>query len=570
MAEPAPGELRYKAFLSYSHKDAAIAARLHRKLEAYRLPRRLVGRVTPRGPVPPRLAPIFRDREEMAASTDLSETVRAALAESGALIVLCSPDAAASMWVAEEIATFRALHPGAPVLAAIVAGAPPDCFPEPLRTRGPDGAWHEPLATDLRRSGDGRHLGLLKLVAGLTGVGLDDLVQRDAHRRIRRVTAVTVAALAAMLIMAALTAVALGARQEADRQRAEAEGLIEFMLTDLRDRLKGVGRLDALTAVNERALRYYGRQEDLRRLPETALLTRSRILHAMGEDDLDRGNETAALTAFRAAHRTTAELLERRPGDPSRIFAHAQSEYWVGRVHELRREWAAAQRQFTRYADGAARLIGLESGNPDYMMEMGWGAQNLGAVQLNGTRDFDAAQRSFEEAARWFRRAGSVPSARQAAQQEEANALGWLADSFYARRMWRRSLTARLQQYRISKSLFVADPANVVRAFRLAISERAVAQTATHARAPALSRQFMRDAYARAQWLTTRERENAEWLLFRTLVECDLASASQETRGEIPLRELRMNIASAGNVLASQNNSRLSELTTCLVRVRQP
>ena len=129
MEDGRPDGLRYTAFLSYSHKDAAAAGRLHRRLETYRMPKRLVGTERARGPVPARLAPIFRDREELPAATDLSETVRAALAQSGALIVLCSPAAAGSLWVAEEIETFRKLHPGRPILAAVLDSDPPDCFP---------------------------------------------------------------------------------------------------------------------------------------------------------------------------------------------------------------------------------------------------------------------------------------------------------------------------------------------------------------------------------------------------------------------------------------------------------
>ncbi|MEI9851855.1 MAG: TIR domain-containing protein [Sphingomonas sp.] len=132
--------------------------------------------------------------------------MRAALAASDSLIVLCSPHAAASPWVAREIEAFRELNPGRPVLAAIVDGEPADCFPSALSSAGA-----EPLAADLRRSGDGQRLGFLKLVAGLTGVGLDALVQRDAARQIRRVTAVTLVAIAATLVMAVLTVVALSA-----------------------------------------------------------------------------------------------------------------------------------------------------------------------------------------------------------------------------------------------------------------------------------------------------------------------------------------------------------------------
>ena len=62
----------YRAFLSYSHGDKALAKRLHREVESYRIPANLVGKSTLVGKVPRRLRPIFRDREELPASGDLS------------------------------------------------------------------------------------------------------------------------------------------------------------------------------------------------------------------------------------------------------------------------------------------------------------------------------------------------------------------------------------------------------------------------------------------------------------------------------------------------------------------
>ena len=69
---------KYRAFLSYSHRDGKWGSWLHKALESYRPPKQLVGKVTPRGAVPKRLAPIFRDREEFPAADDLSAQVRAA------------------------------------------------------------------------------------------------------------------------------------------------------------------------------------------------------------------------------------------------------------------------------------------------------------------------------------------------------------------------------------------------------------------------------------------------------------------------------------------------------------
>ena len=67
--------MRYSAFISYNHKDRSWAAWLHRELERYRLPQALVGRASPLGPLERRLPPVFQDREELAASTNLANSV---------------------------------------------------------------------------------------------------------------------------------------------------------------------------------------------------------------------------------------------------------------------------------------------------------------------------------------------------------------------------------------------------------------------------------------------------------------------------------------------------------------
>jgi tetratricopeptide (TPR) repeat protein len=210
---------------------------LHRTLEAYRLPRRLVGRETPRGPAPRRLTPIFRDRDELPASGDLGGELRGALARSLNLIVVCSPRAARSPWVNEEILTFKRVHGEGPVLALIVAGEPgasaaggeaEECFPPALRFRlAGDGSLGEapahPVAADMRPQGDGQRAALQKLIAGLTGVPLDELVQRETQRRLQTVSALAAGSLAGMALTGGLAVYANELRIEANHQRRVAE-----------------------------------------------------------------------------------------------------------------------------------------------------------------------------------------------------------------------------------------------------------------------------------------------------------------------------------------------------------
>jgi hypothetical protein len=185
---------RYKAFISYAHADEKWARWLHRALESYRPPKRLVGTTTPMGEVPPRLAPVFRDREELASSTDLGADLTAALEASAAQVVICSRASARSHWVNEEILAFKRLGRAGRIFSLIVDGEPyssnsadtadEECFPPALRYHlDADGELSdrpaEPIAADARPGKDGKNHAKIKLLAGLLGVGFDDLRQRE-------------------------------------------------------------------------------------------------------------------------------------------------------------------------------------------------------------------------------------------------------------------------------------------------------------------------------------------------------------------------------------------------------
>src|SRR5262252_4803075 len=229
---------RYRAFLSYSHRDAKWGAWLHKSLESYRPPKQIVGTVTPRGPVPKRLTPIFRDREELASATDLGTVINEALSQSACQIVICSPSSARSKWVNEEILAFKRLGREDRIFCLIVDGEPyasndpahadEECFPPALRYRlGADGELStvptEPIAADARPGKDGRNNAKLKLIAGLLGVGFDGLRQREQRRRQRQLFAIASGAIAGMVLTTGLATAALIARAQAQRQTVIAK-----------------------------------------------------------------------------------------------------------------------------------------------------------------------------------------------------------------------------------------------------------------------------------------------------------------------------------------------------------
>jgi tetratricopeptide (TPR) repeat protein len=223
MSDPLP--IKYRAFLSYSHADAKWSTWLHQQLERFRIAKELAGRETPIGPVPSSLRPIFRDRDDFTGGTTLTEATIAALDLSAALIVICSTHAAGRPTINEEVRLFKLRHPTRPVIPIIVEGTPPDNFPSALRFEiNDDGSIsNRPvtvLAADLRDNGDGRSLGLAKVIAGLTGLSPDDIFRRyeRTRRRAVRIRTGIIAVLTLLLITAGASAVLF--RNELKRNQA--------------------------------------------------------------------------------------------------------------------------------------------------------------------------------------------------------------------------------------------------------------------------------------------------------------------------------------------------------------
>ena len=473
MAAGSPSSFGYRAFISYSHRDQAWAQWLHKAIETYRVPSRLVGQTTAAGVIPRRLAPIFRDRDELPSATDLGRKVDEALAQSANLIVICSPQAAASRWVNAEVLAYKRLGRADRIFCLIVGGEPnatdltdresEECFCDALRFAvGDDGKLThertEPIAADARPGGDGKAGARLKLIAGMLDVGFDALKQREQQRRNRRWAALAAASFAGMLLTGALSVYALRARGEAIAQRSEAEGLIEFMLGDLRKKLEPVGRLDVMDSVGERALAYYSAQ-NAGALDADSLGRRARALHLIGEVDDLRGNLDHALDVFQKAARSTSELLERAPNDGQRIFDHAQSVYWVGAVAFQRGQNDIAEKSFNEYKTLAERLVAIDPDKAEWQAEVGYAYSNLGTLLIKEGRSREAAD-AFERSLAISSALAKAAPEDAGLQLEAAQSHAWLADAREKTGMLEAALQERTTELAIEQAVLAVDPKN--------------------------------------------------------------------------------------------------------------
>ena len=391
---------RYRAFISYSHTDTAWANWLLKKLEGYRVSARFHGRTAPIGVVGARLAPVFRDRDELPTTSDLGETIRAALRESATLIVICSPSSAQSRWVQEEIVAFKRMHGERRVFAFIVAGEPKaegaadDCFSPALRREvASDGTLFGPraevVAADAREHADGKSMAFVRLVAGLLGVGFDDLRQRELQRRNRRLTLIAAASVTGMVLTLGLALAAWRARGEAvlarndaRRRQNDAEAVLAFMLGDFRDDLKKVGQLALLEKVGDRALSYFG-TADPRDLTDTALARHAKALTQVGDVRLDQARFADAVAEFTKAYAFSSALAARHPQDADMLFERAQAEYWVGAAARRRGDFPTTRVWYTRYLESENALVAIEGKKLRAQWESIYAHRNLAVLDMD-------------------------------------------------------------------------------------------------------------------------------------------------------------------------------------------
>ena len=236
---------RFDAFISYAHGDAAdMAAALEHGLE--RLARPWNRR---------RALNVYRDRSSLTASADLSESLRRTMLRSCRLLLLASPGAASSSWVAEEVGFWLSSRSADEVLIAVVAGdlqwSPADsdfdwstttCLPAVLA-----GAFSsEPKYADLRSLVDQDRWELddpsfrdvvAELSGALSGRNKDDLVGEDLRqfrkgRRIRRIGVGLLVVLTIASLAASVLAVVQQRRSEARAREVLAERLADISVTD--------------------------------------------------------------------------------------------------------------------------------------------------------------------------------------------------------------------------------------------------------------------------------------------------------------------------------------------------
>lgn len=188
--------LHYNAFISYKHapEDNRVAEAIHKGLERFHIPTKIQKQTGFR-----RINRIFRDTEELPITSNLNDTIAAALDNSDYLIVICSTNTKESIWVQREIEYFLRNHSIKQVYTVLVNGDPQQVIPEILQYENRQfqdqfGQMQtfrvpiEPLSCDYRMPlGKADKIELPRLVSGLIGCSYDELMNRRRQYVLKQV-----------------------------------------------------------------------------------------------------------------------------------------------------------------------------------------------------------------------------------------------------------------------------------------------------------------------------------------------------------------------------------------------
>ena len=445
------------------------------------MPKSLVGKKGSLGTIPSKLGSVFRDRAELAASADIGEHLRTALARSDFLIVLCSPASSVSPWVNTEIEAFREAGPERRerVLAVILSGDPEgDGFPPALRkgaapTGGAGG--RVPLAADFRPGRDRRRDAELRLIATLLGTGFDDLRRREAERRMRRLRGIVALAVVLVVGFAGLSAYAMEQRGQARREaaraltaRTEAEKLVDFMQLDLRERLTAIGKLDLLQPTNEKVRAYYETIATTENDPD-ALRRRAAAFYQQGMDLRNLKNVGAAMQALLTAATLGERLAVLAPQDTAALIVLADTRRLLANQRQEAGDTAGALREIAQADRRLVEAARIRPTDPEIAMRRASlrseEAESLirSGKTVRAAERLDGALRKLEELLASYPKMVGLPDRTIAVAWKLGVARRRMGDFARAEPAFRRSLA-------LAKELRDAAPGDIVRMRRYALS----------------------------------------------------------------------------------------------------
>lgn len=157
--------------------------------------------------------------------------------------------------------------------------------------------------------------------------------------------------------------------EEARAQRAQAEGLLEFMLGDLRDRLEPLGQLALLDGVGQRARAYYEAQP-LASLDDAGLARRSEALLVLANIAQQRNSPQDMARLAADAQASSLLLLQRQPQATEALTLAARTASLAAWAAELQGELSQSAAHYQQALAWSEQALALRPDDVDLRLHL--------------------------------------------------------------------------------------------------------------------------------------------------------------------------------------------------------
>lgn len=297
------------------------------------------------------------------------------------------------------------------------------------------------------------------------------LVKASAGRATwrKRLQIGTLAAIVSLsLLVAGLGLSAISASRMAQERRAEAEGLMGFMLGDFADKLRPIGRLDLLDSVSDKALGYLTASagDDM---SATALTQRAKALQVLAEVRVARGSPQEALEALNGARTILLRQQKATPNQWEVVKNLGANAFWRGQIHLNQSRWDEAHQSFTEYQQFSERMFQIDPNNAEAWIEQSYAHTNLGQLALK-RGDTDTAAREFAASLALKQRAAARSPDDRKLASDVANSLSWLSTTKETLGRIDEALQMSGQELAVLERVHQAAPADALWSVRLAMA----------------------------------------------------------------------------------------------------
>lgn len=239
-----------------------------------------------------------------------------------------------------------------------------------------------------------------------------------------------------LLCVLTLTSVIMSVRsieaeKLAQQKRLAAEDLLGFMVGDFADKMRGIGRMDLLDGISNKALEYFtdfSSQDDEKYLSFDARFQHGQTLEAMGEVAYSRNKIDEARSALLAAQEKMLPLLKLQPENLALLKTLGANAFWLGQLKYDVSDWAASRPFFEQYLAYSQTMHALAPEDKDALMELSYAHNTLGSVSMK-QQDFAKAQQDFEQSLRLKLLALAKAPEDSQLIADVANARSWLASA---------------------------------------------------------------------------------------------------------------------------------------------